>query len=90
MGSLNYLSRELTIHTSLTKRSSDFIAHLEQPGQLYGPKPGQSIKPVVLVEDNGRVHTSKLTRKARAARAHSVGLQAGAHRRVAAQIRAGT
>jgi len=70
MGSLNHLSRELTIHTSLTKRSSDFIAHLEQLDQIYGPKPGQPIKPVVLVEDNGRVHTSKLTRKAFAARAH--------------------
>ena len=64
MGSLNDLSRELTIHTSLTKRSSDVIAHLEQPGQLYAPKPGQPIKPVVLVEDNGPIHTSKLERVA--------------------------
>ena len=31
----------------------------------------------MLVEDNGRVHTSKLTRKARAARAHSLGCRRG-------------
>jgi len=70
MGSLNHNTRELTVHTSSSKRSSDFIAHLEQLDHLYGPKPGQLTKPVVLVEDNGPVHTSKLTRTALAARAH--------------------
>ena len=38
--------------------------------QLYGPKPGQPFKPVVLVEDNGPIHTSKLSLAALAARAH--------------------
>ncbi len=51
-------------------RSSDFVAHLEQLDHLYGPKPGQPSKPVVLVEDNGPIHTSKLSLGALAARAH--------------------
>ena len=70
MGSLNHVSRELTVHTSPAKRSSDFIAHLEQLDQLYGPRPGRPTKPVVLVEDNGPIHTSKASRAALAARSH--------------------
>jgi len=58
------------VHTSATKRSSDFIAHLEQLDPLYGPQPGRAIKPVVLVEDNGPIHVSKLSLAALAARAH--------------------
>jgi len=38
--------------------------------RLYGPKPGQPIKPVVLVEDNGPIHSSKLFLAAITARAH--------------------
>ena len=52
LGSFDHVTRQLVVHTSPTKRSSDFIAHLEQLDRLYGPKPGQPIKPVVLVEDN--------------------------------------
>ena len=37
---------------------------------IYGPKPGQTAKPVVLIEDNGPIHTSKITRAALATRAH--------------------
>ena len=70
LGSLDHLTRQLIVHTSPTKRSSDFVAHLEQLDRLYGPKPGQSAKPVVLVEDNGPIHTSKLSLAALAARAH--------------------
>jgi len=70
LGSIDHVTRELIVHTSPTKRSSDFIAHLEQLDRRYGPKPGQPIKPVVLTEDNGPIHTSKLTRAALAARAH--------------------
>lgn len=70
LGSLDYRTRQLIVHTSKTKRSSDFVAHLEQLDRLYGPKPGQLHKPVVLVEDNGPIHTSKLSRTALAARAH--------------------
>jgi transposase len=54
------------VHTSPTKRSSDFVAHLEQLDRLFGPKPGQTTKPVVLVEDNGPIHTSRLSLAARA------------------------
>ena len=70
LGSLDYTTRQLIVHTSKTKRSSDFVAHLEQLDRLSGPKPGRRATPVVLVEDNGPIHTSKLTRAALAARAH--------------------
>ena len=46
------------------------MAHIEQLDQLYGPTPGRRVKPVVLVEDNGPIHVSKLSRAALAARAH--------------------
>lgn len=70
MGSLDHAKRRLIVHTSRTKRSADFIAHLEQLDRLYGPKPGHVTKPVVLVEDNGPIHVSKITRAALAARQH--------------------
>jgi transposase len=70
LGSLDYNTRQLIVHTSKTKCSRDFAAHLEQLDRLYGPKPGQPPKPVVLVEDNGPIHTSKLSQAALAARAH--------------------
>jgi hypothetical protein len=70
LGSLNHVTHELIVHTSPTKRSSDFVAHLAQTDALYGPMPGRASKPVVLVEDNGPIHVSKLSRAALAARAH--------------------
>ena len=70
LGSLDHLTRQLIVHTSPTKRSRDFVAHLEQLDRLYGPRPGQPVKPVVLVLDNGPIHTSKLSLAALAARAH--------------------
>ena len=70
LGSFDHKTRKLIVHTAKTKRSSDFVAHLEQLDRLYAPKPGQPTKPVVLVEDNGPIHTSKLSRAALAARAH--------------------
>jgi hypothetical protein len=70
LGSLNHVTHELIVHTSSTKRSSDFVAHLQQLSALYGPMPGRATKPVVLVEDNGPIHVSKLSRVALAARAH--------------------
>jgi hypothetical protein len=66
-GLLSHVAHELIEHTSPTKRSSDFVAHLEQIDALYGPMPGRARKPVVLVE--GPIHVSKLSR-ALAARAH--------------------
>lgn len=70
MGSLDHVTRRLIVHTSRTKCSSDFIAHLEQLDRFYGPKPGRRVKPVVLVEDNGPVHVSKITRAALTVRKH--------------------
>jgi transposase len=70
IGSLDHATRRLIVHTSPTKRSSDFIAHLEQLDRLYGPKPGRTTKPVVLVEDNGPIHVSKASLAALEARKH--------------------
>jgi hypothetical protein len=70
LGSLNDITHGLIVHTSSTKRSSDFVAHLEQIDALYGPMPGRATKPVVLVEDNGPIHVSKVSLAALAARAH--------------------
>lgn len=70
LGSLDYKTRELVVHTSKTKRSSDFVAHLEQLDPLHGPQPGRRATAVVLVLDNGPIHTSKFSRAALAARAH--------------------
>ena len=70
LGSFDHTTRQLIVHTSKTRRSSDFVAHLEQLDRLYGPKPGQRARPVAPVEDNGPIHTSKLSRAALAARAH--------------------
>ncbi len=69
MGSLDYARRKL-VATSRTKRSTDFIAHLQVLDHLYGPKPGAPLKPVVLVLDNGPIHVSKAMHAALAERAH--------------------
>jgi hypothetical protein len=68
LGSLNHVTRELIVHTSPTKRSTDFVAHLAQLDDLYGPRPGRPAQSVILVEDNGPIHVSKLMRAALAAR----------------------
>ena len=70
LGSLDHRTRRLIVHTSPTKRSNDFIGHLEQIDHLYGPQPGRQTKPVVLVEDKGPIHTSKRSLAALSARAH--------------------
>ena len=70
MGALNWRDRRLIVATSKTKRSADFIAFLENLDHHYGPKPGQPQNPVVIVLDNGPIHTSKATTAALTARAH--------------------
>jgi len=70
LGSLDHVSRQLTVHTSPTKRSSDFIVHLERLDQRYGQQPGRQAKPVVRVEDNGPIHTRRRALDALTARAH--------------------
>ncbi len=70
LGVLDWGQRDLIVHTSRTKRSSDFMALLEEVDRRYGPKLGVAIKPIVLVLDNGPIHTSKMSRAALAERAH--------------------
>ncbi len=65
---LDHGSGELIVHVSASKRSTDFIALLEVLDHRYGPKPGRTTAPVVLVLDNAPIHTSKLTRAALAKR----------------------
>lgn len=64
IGALDHATGTLIVHRSLTKRSTDFIGLLERLDQVYGPSPGSPAKPVVLVLDNGPIHTSKLSRAA--------------------------
>jgi len=70
MGTLEWAGRKLVVTTSRTKRSTDFIQHLQWLDQIYGPKPGAPVKPVVIVLDNGPIHTSKASRAALAERSH--------------------
>ena len=69
-GVLDWARRDLLVQTRRTKRSSDFIALLAEIDRHWGPTPGGATRPVVLVLDNGPVHTSKATRAALAERAH--------------------
>ncbi len=59
---------ELVVSTSPTKTSADVIALLRRLDWRYGPQPGCDRLPVVLVWDNGPVHTSRATRAALAER----------------------
>jgi hypothetical protein len=68
MGAQDATTRELLVHTSPTKKSTDFVALLDIIDRRYGPRPSSQTKPAVLVLDNGKVHTSKLTTAALAAR----------------------
>ncbi len=70
MGTLEWAGRKLVVTTSRTKRSTDFRAHLQSLDQRYGPKPGAPLRPVVIVLDNGPIHTSKASRAALAERTH--------------------
>ncbi len=70
LGVLDWAGRDLIVRTSRTKRSSDFLALLEEVDRRFGPKLGVVLKPVVLVLDNGPIHTSKASRAALAQRAH--------------------
>ena len=68
IGALDHARGTLIVHRSPTKRSTDFIALLGRLDPLYGPRPGHTAKPVVMVLDNGPIHTSKLSRAALAER----------------------
>jgi transposase len=68
MGALDAGTGELIVSTSPTKTSADVIALLRRPDWRYAPKPGGTRLPVVLVLDNGPVHTSEASRAALAER----------------------
>ena len=68
IGALDVAAGKLIVDTSRTKRSSDFIALLTRLDELYGLRPGRQTKPVILVLDNGPIHTSKASRAALDAR----------------------
>jgi transposase len=66
LGAFDPVRRRLLVHTSATKRSTDFLALIDQLGAAYGT--AERTRPLVAVLDNGPIHTSKLTTKALAAR----------------------
>jgi hypothetical protein len=70
LGVLDRARRDLLVRTGRTKRGSDFIALLAEIDQRWGPRPGEVVRPVVLVLDNGPVHTGEATRAALAERTH--------------------
>ena len=64
LGAQDAVTRELIVHTSRTKRSSDFVALLEAIERRFGPGSGAPHRPLVLVLDHGPIHTSRLTAQA--------------------------
>jgi transposase len=66
LGAFDPLRRRLLVHTSATKRSTDFVALLDQLGAAYGT--AERARPLVAVLDNGPIHTSKQTTRALAER----------------------
>ena len=70
LGVLDWARRDLLVRTSRTKRGSDVVALLADLDRRWGPRPGEAARPVVLVLDNGPIHTSGATRAALAERAH--------------------
>jgi transposase len=66
LGAFDPVRRRLLVHTSPTKRSTDFVALLDQLGAAYGT--AERTRPLVAVLDNGPIHCSKLTTRALTAR----------------------
>ena len=60
------MERRLLVHTSATKRSTDFITLLDTIGLAYGTT--ERTRPLVVVLDTGPIHTRKATTKALAER----------------------
>ena len=68
LGVRDATSGELIVNTSVTKRSSDFVHLLETIDRRYAPAPDEHGRQVVIVLDNGPIHTSKETTRALAER----------------------
>src|SRR4051812_34203121 len=58
LGAFDPVHRRLLVHTSPTKRSTDFVALLDRLGAAYGT--AERARPLIAVLDNGPIHTSKL------------------------------
>jgi hypothetical protein len=80
IGALDFAAHKLTVSTSATKRSSDFIDFLGRLDAIYGPCSGRDDKPVIFVLDK-RTHSYQQGFARRPRRT------ALAHRRMAAEIR---
>lgn len=61
LGVREAITGEIRVHTSTSKKSSDFIDLLTQIDVWQGPATSSQPVPVVLVLDNGPIHTSKAT-----------------------------
>ena len=70
IGSLDHVTRQLTRAYEPDQAQQRLHRSPRATRLLYGPQPGRAIKPVVLVEDNGPIHVSKLTLNAIEARKH--------------------
>jgi transposase len=68
LGALDHATDRLIVETSATKRSADFVGLLARLDRDYAPCPGRQHRRVVIVLDNGPVHTSKVSREALAER----------------------
>jgi transposase len=66
LGAFDPIRHQLRVRTSATKRSADFVGLLDDLAAVYGRS--ERAKPLVVVLDNGPIHTSKLTTKALAER----------------------
>lgn len=66
LGAFDPIRSRLLLRTSATKRSTDFVDLLDDLGVAYRAR--ECRKPLVVVLDNGPIHTSQLTTKALAAR----------------------
>jgi DDE superfamily endonuclease len=66
LGAFDPVHRRLLVHTSPTKRSTDFVALLDQLGAVYGT--AERTRPLIAVLDNGPIHISRLTARALAER----------------------
>jgi hypothetical protein len=66
LGAFDPVHRRLLVHTSASKRSTDFVDLLDELDPACGIS--ERLKPQVIVIDNGPIHTSKITTKALAER----------------------
>jgi hypothetical protein len=66
LGAFDPVHRRLLVRTSASKRSADFVDLLDELGPACGIR--ERRKPLVIVIDNGPIHTSKISTKALAER----------------------